>query len=55
MKKKCKTCNGYGLWAIGQHTPMGEMDAREGIPTIPCPECKASINQIKKQKRFKYE
>ena len=37
---KCKTCVGYGLWAIGDPSPMGPMDSR-GMPSIPCPECGA--------------
>ena len=35
---------GYGLWAIGDHSPMGPMDAAEGWPTIACPECGANAN-----------
>jgi len=27
MKKACKTCRGFGLWAIGDPMPMGQMDA----------------------------
>ena len=50
MKKKCKTCFGYGLWGIGEPSPMGRMDAEDGIPTIPCPECKADKNPIKRSK-----
>ena len=44
--KKCKTCYGFGMWAIGEPCPMGEMDAREGYPTLECPECGASKNPI---------
>ena len=36
---KCKTCYGYGLWAIGDPCPMGPMDAGDGMPTKKCPEC----------------
>jgi len=46
--KKCKTCYGYGLWAIGDKVPMGYMDADDGCPTIECPECKANPNPRKK-------
>jgi hypothetical protein len=42
--KNCKTCKGYGLWGIGMPTPIGEMDAMEGFPTKPCPECGANFN-----------
>jgi len=44
IKKKCKTCNGFGLWAVGEHVPMGEMDARDGMPTVACPCCGANPN-----------
>lgn len=43
---KCSTCYGYGLWAIGDPSPMGPMDSRS-MPTIPCPECKADANPNK--------
>lgn len=46
-KKNCQTCLGYGLWAIGRSSPMGELDARDGLPTKPCPECGANKNPIK--------
>jgi len=39
--KKCGTCLGYGLWAIGDASPVGRMDASDGVPTKPCPECGA--------------
>ena len=45
-KKKCKTCYGYGLWAFGDKVPMGPMDAGDGMPTIKCPECGASYNDV---------
>ena len=35
---------GYGVWAWGDPSPMGEMDAREGTPTKPCPVCGANKN-----------
>lgn len=38
---RCSTCYGYGLWAIGDNTPMGRMDAIDGMPSSPCPECGA--------------
>ncbi len=47
MKKKCNTCNGFGLWEFGEHTPMGDLDAKEGYYTLPCPECKANANPRK--------
>ncbi len=37
---KCKTCWGYGLWAIGDPCPMGPMDSH-GCPSKKCPECGA--------------
>jgi len=49
-KGKCKTCYGFGLWAIGDASPMGPMDAADGMGTIPCPECGASANPIKRKK-----
>jgi hypothetical protein len=45
-KKKCDRCLGFGLWAIGEPNPMGEMDAKEGLPTIACPICGANKNPI---------
>ena len=42
--KVCQTCQGYGLWAIGDPSPMGHMDAADGVPTIPCPECWSNKN-----------
>ncbi|MBE3114805.1 MAG: hypothetical protein IMZ59_04720, partial [Actinobacteria bacterium] len=30
---KCKSCLGYGYWSFGNHTPMGPIDAGDGIPT----------------------
>jgi len=44
MKKQCGTCRGFGLWAIGDPMPMGQMDANDGMPTKPCPECGANPN-----------
>jgi len=40
-EKKCKTCYGFGFWAIGSPSPMGPMDASDGMPTKKCPECGA--------------
>ena len=37
-ENKCKTCYGYGLWAIGDPSPMGEMDSHD-CPSKKCPEC----------------
>ena len=35
---KCGTCVGYGLWAIGDASPMGRLDS-VGCPSKSCPEC----------------
>ena len=43
-EKKCGMCYGHGLWAMGDHAPMGDLDALEGYPTIACPECGANAN-----------
>lgn len=40
----CTTCHGYGLWDIGEDCPIGPMDAEDGYPTKPCPECGADFN-----------
>jgi len=57
--QKCKTCFGYGLWFLGEHTPMGGMDASDGMPTIKCPECGMSYNdknkKIRNESRRKHE
>lgn len=45
-KNKCKTCQGYGMWAIGLYTSMGKSDSTT-YPTLPCPECGADANPIK--------
>ena len=50
MAKKCKTCLGHGLWFDGSGAPVGPMDAEDGIPTIPCPECGANTNPTGKVK-----
>ena len=52
--KSCDKCDGYGLWFNDPKSPMGPIDASDGIPTIPCPKCKANANPIKKRKE-KYE
>jgi len=44
QKKDCKKCYGFGMWAIGDPSPMGPMDASDGVPTIECPECGANAN-----------
>lgn len=41
MNKECNTCMGYGLWAFGAPAPIGPMDAADGMPAKPCPECGA--------------
>lgn len=48
-KKKCNTCWGYGVWVMGDASPMGPMDASDGMPTKACPECGANPNPIKKK------
>jgi len=45
MKKKCKTCVGYGLWGIGEPSPMGKRDSYI-MPAKKCPECGAGINLV---------
>ncbi len=40
-RSNCKTCWGYGLWAVGDACPMGPMDFSDGSPTKKCPECGA--------------
>ena len=44
---KCGTCNGWGLWAMGDASPMGPMDGSDGMPTRACPECGANPNPMK--------
>lgn len=46
--KKCNSCEGYGLWSMGDASPMGPMDASDGMPTKACPECGANKNPSKK-------
>lgn len=46
QQKKCSTCHGYGLWAMGDPSPMGAMDAQDGYSTRPCPECGANANPV---------
>ena len=43
-KKECTICRGHGLWALGDATPMGPIDASDGLPTKPCPKCGADAN-----------
>jgi hypothetical protein len=45
-KKECTTCYGYGMWGMGDPCPMGPMDAADGYPTTPCPECGANPNPM---------
>jgi len=47
--KKCGTCLGWGLWALGDASPMGPMDGSDGMPTRACPECGANPNPSKKK------
>jgi len=46
MVNKCKVCYGFGLWAIGQASPMGKIDASDGMPTKECPKCHKNANPI---------
>ena len=50
-KNPCTTCYGYGLWALGDASPMGPLDAAEGLPTIECPECGKNENPIKRESK----
>jgi len=43
-KKKCGACYGFGMWAMGDAVPMGQLDAEDGMPTRACPECGANAN-----------
>lgn len=53
---ECKTCYGYGLWAMGDPVPMGELDAKDGEPTTPCPECGKDYNSVTaKRVRWYYD
>ena len=47
--KKCGTCYGWGMWALGDATPMGPMDGSDGMPTRACPECGANPNPTKQK------
>jgi len=47
INTKCKTCYGFGIWAIGMPAPMGPMDCADGMPTKPCPECGRNPNPVK--------
>ena len=49
VTRTCSTCRGYGLWAMGDPSPMGRMDAADGLPTLECPECKANANPVKSE------
>ena len=53
LNKEASCCYGFGLWAIGDACPMGPMDARDGMPTIPCPVCKCDANPIKPARAVK--
>lgn len=41
---KCSACYGFGMHALGDPSPMGPMDASDGMPTILCPICGMSYN-----------
>lgn len=51
--KACKTCKGFGFWAVGRYAPIGRIDAEEGMPTLPCPECGANRNETDLQKELR--
>jgi len=38
QNEKCLRCVGHGIWAIGDPSPMGEMDSNS-MPSKKCPEC----------------
>jgi len=46
----CTTCYGYGFWATSYPSPMGPIDAEDGMPTQPCPTCGANANLLKTAK-----
>jgi hypothetical protein len=46
-QKKCKECYGFGFWSWGSYVPMGSLDAKDGIPTLPCKACGANPNPIR--------
>lgn len=50
-EKECSTCQGFGLWAMGDPSPMYPMDAKDGLPTIECPECHANANPVDKDEQ----
>lgn len=41
-KNTCKTCLGYGVWKIGDASPLGPVDFSDGIEGQTCPECGAT-------------
>lgn len=44
-ENKCSVCIWFrGLWGLGVPSPMGPMDASDGLPTIKCPKCGMSYN-----------
>lgn len=49
QKDECKSCYSYGLWYLGDPSPMGQIEASDGMGTIACPECKANANPIKRR------
>jgi hypothetical protein len=42
------------MWAFGKGdgVPMGPLDAADGVPTIPCPECGANTNPIESGRKL---
>ena len=53
VKKEIGCCYGFGLWAIGDASPMGPMDAKDGMPTLKCPECGSDANPVRPVRKVK--
>ena len=47
----CTQCCGFGMHYMGEHTPMGLLDAQDGLPTIACSSCGANYNPIQEEKK----
>lgn len=41
------------MWGMGESSPMGPMDASDGMPTYPCPECGANANPVEPKEEVK--
>lgn len=48
---KCPACYGHGLWAVGDPSPVGPMDASDGVPTKRCPVCGAGGKNEKRTRK----